>query len=104
MSMATRDGDIYGEGRTGQPGLEPGIAGFGDRSLVQFGHCPKVSAILGMRSPYVAREPMHGLSRGSAAHRLLDPLRQERLADLREAAVADDQLLPFERLKRLLDR
>jgi hypothetical protein len=26
---------------TGQPGLEPGIPGFGDRCLSQFGHCPK---------------------------------------------------------------
>ena len=26
--------------RAGQPGLEPGIAGFGDRCLSQFGHCP----------------------------------------------------------------
>ena len=25
----------------GQPGLEPGIAGFGDRCLIQFGHCPR---------------------------------------------------------------
>ena len=27
--------------RTGQPGLEPGIAGFGDRCLSQLGHCPE---------------------------------------------------------------
>ena len=26
--------------RAGQPGLEPGIAGFGDRCLSQLGHCP----------------------------------------------------------------
>src|SRR6202042_3013769 len=26
---------------TGQPGLEPGIAGFGDRCLSQLGHCPR---------------------------------------------------------------
>ena len=29
--------------RTGQPGLEPGIAGFGDRCLSQLGHCPEGS-------------------------------------------------------------
>ena len=28
---------------TGQPGLEPGIAGFGDRCLSQLGHCPEAS-------------------------------------------------------------
>ena len=27
--------------RAGQPGLEPGIAGFGDRCLSQLGHCPE---------------------------------------------------------------
>ncbi len=29
--------------KAGQPGLEPGIAGFGDRCLSQLGHCPKAS-------------------------------------------------------------
>src|SRR5436190_14851890 len=26
--------------KAGQPGLEPGVAGFGDRCLIQFGHWP----------------------------------------------------------------
>ncbi len=32
--------------QTGQPGLEPGIAGFGDRCLSQLGHCPRGSRIV----------------------------------------------------------
>lgn len=34
---------------TGQPGLEPGIAGFGDRCLSQLGHCPRGLIVLAAR-------------------------------------------------------
>ena len=40
----------------------------------------------------------------SGAQLAHDPLRQERLADLHEALLAVDQLVPLERLERLLDR
>src|SRR3954453_12338295 len=39
---ATRSGEsATASGKTGQLGLEPGIAGFGDRCLSQLGHCPR---------------------------------------------------------------
>lgn len=36
-----RRGSASGIAKAGQPGLEPGIAGFGDRCLSQLGHCPE---------------------------------------------------------------
>src|SRR5262249_40171490 len=42
-----RNPAICGAFSTGHPGLEPGIAGFGDRCLSQFGQCPSA----GNRSP-----------------------------------------------------
>src|SRR5262245_3401710 len=44
LSRAETDSVEYScvsAGSTGQPGLEPGIAGFGDRCLSQLGHCPR---------------------------------------------------------------
>jgi hypothetical protein len=35
-----------GKGGAGQPGLEPGIAGFGDRCLSQLGHCPEKAMLI----------------------------------------------------------
>ena len=40
--------------QTGQPGLEPGIAGFGDRCLSQLGHCPRWRRIVS-RVPIAVR-------------------------------------------------
>ena len=55
--FGTAGADGPGRRQTGQPGLEPGIAGFGDRCLSQLGHCPRghriVTGVRRDRRPWV---------------------------------------------------
>ncbi len=64
---------------TGQPGLEPGIAGFGDRCLSQLGHCPRGADRNGHRARPKRRRPMRAEG--------LEPPRAEAHQDLNLARI-----------------